>query len=62
MRLENFIDALYKAGWESSHDGQHDNIEALWRKLFPSTAELHDELIEADEHVKELQAAEDSGI
>jgi len=44
MRKQDFIDALYKAGWKSDGDAQWTNIEKLWRELFPVIAELEDEL------------------
>lgn len=44
MKLEDFIDALYKAGWQATTDAQHEKIEKMWRNLFPVVAELEDDL------------------
>lgn len=44
MKFNDFVDALYAAGWKSPNDAQHTYIEEFWRKLFPVVAELEDEL------------------
>lgn len=44
MRLAEFISELQKAGWEGVSDAQHESIEALHSKIFPSVASLEDEL------------------
>lgn len=33
ISLDDFVDALHKAGWRSVYDAQHTEIEKLWRKL-----------------------------
>ena len=43
MKRQEFIDALYAAGWEATGDAQWTMAAELHRKLFPSTAELEDE-------------------
>jgi len=43
MKRQEFIDALYDAGWESTRDAQWNGAKELHRKLFPSTAALEDE-------------------
>ncbi len=40
MKKRQFIDAVGCAGWEATHDAQHEGIEALWRQLFPVQAEV----------------------
>jgi hypothetical protein len=47
MRKQQFIDALYNAGWDAPHDAQHSKIEELHRKLFPVIADLEEELEDA---------------
>jgi hypothetical protein len=44
MRSQQFIEALYEAGWLAVHDAQHNNITELWKKLFPTVAELECEV------------------
>jgi hypothetical protein len=44
MRKQEFIDALYKCGWDSPHDAQHAQIAAFWAKLFPAVKRLEDDL------------------
>jgi len=56
MKRQEFIDALYKAGWEAVHDAQWTEIDKLWRELFPVIAELESELEQA---VMDLQVLTD---
>lgn len=58
MRLHNFIDALYEAGWRSSCDAQHSEIKELYAKLFPALAELEEELESAQSYIKALEQKE----
>jgi predicted transcriptional regulator YdeE len=44
MRLDNFVDSVRDAGWKNLGDAQHSEIEKLWRKMFPTVAELSDEI------------------
>lgn len=44
MKQQDFIDAIYLAGWRDNSDAQHKGIKALHRKLFPVVAALEDEL------------------
>ncbi len=44
MKLEEFIKALYDAGWRSISDAQHDGVKELHRKLWPVIAELEREV------------------
>jgi hypothetical protein len=48
MEYEEFIAALQDAGWRDTCDAQHDNIRALWERLFPLHAKLqkYDHLVE----------------
>lgn len=46
VRLENFIDELYKAGWQDTGDAKHVNIKYLHKQLFPVVAELEEEINE----------------
>ena len=55
MKLEDFIDDLYKAGWQAVGDAQHANIEKLWRELFPCVAQLSDELQEAEGELEQIR-------
>ena len=43
MKRQEFINELYKAGWECSSDAQWEGAKALHRKLFPTVAALEDE-------------------
>ena len=49
MRSKDFIDALYKAGWDSTADGQHSGAIKLWAELFPSVAHAENELWDLNE-------------
>ena len=44
MTLDDFIEALYKAGWTAFSDAQHAKIADLHKKLFPEIARLDSEL------------------
>ena len=33
MTLDEFIEALYKAGWRAPNDAQHQHIKELWEEL-----------------------------
>lgn len=33
MKLEDFVDALYGAGWVASNDAQHNHIRKVWKQL-----------------------------
>ena len=46
MRIDDFIEALYKAGWDSPSDAQHTNIRELHKKLWPELAKVDEELQE----------------
>ena len=43
MKFDDFVNALYDAGWGSSSDAQHSRIKELWRKLWPVIADLEEE-------------------
>ncbi len=43
MRRQQFIDAVYDAGWRPSLDAQHSEITKVWAKCFPTAASLEDE-------------------
>lgn len=49
MKKQEFIDALYEAGWSSPCDAQHENIGKLWRKMHPELAKMEDEMADAIE-------------
>jgi len=55
MTKQDFIKALYEAGWTAPGDAQHENIVQLWRKLNPGIAQLEDELEAAKEKIEELE-------
>ena len=44
MRFEDFVDALWQAGWRPMADAQHTEVRKLWEELFPVIAELENEL------------------
>lgn len=44
MRKQEFIDALYKAGWDSPHDAQWTGAEKLWAEIFPAVAKIEAEI------------------
>lgn len=48
MKQQDFIDALYSAGWEGIHDAQHTKIKALHKQIFPIIAELEEIIIALD--------------
>ena len=43
MKFDDFVNALYDAGWKSPCDAQHLRIKELWRKLWPVIADLEAE-------------------
>ncbi len=51
MRLQEFIDSLFAAGWTSSSDAQWTRIAALHKKLFPVIAQLESELEDANNEI-----------
>lgn len=53
MRLEDFKNALNKAGWNDVADAQHRGIEDLHKELFPIIAELEKENFELYYQVSE---------
>ena len=55
MKLEDFIEELYKAGWQSVADAQHTKIERLWRDMFPCVAKLSDELLDAESELEKIR-------
>ena len=44
MGKEEFIRKLREAGWKSTGDAQYQNITNLWKRLFPTIANLEEEL------------------
>ncbi len=48
MKLDDFIKALYDAGWRNCADAQHDGVKKLHRRLWPVIAELEQEVFELD--------------
>lgn len=44
MKSQEFIDAVYSAGWRPQLDAQHSEIYELWRVLFPTAAILEDDI------------------
>lgn len=48
MRFDDFVTALYAAGWRPVLDAQHTEIKTLWTKMFPVIAQLEDELNEKE--------------
>ena len=55
MELKDFIDALYKAGWDSPCDAQHLNVEKVWREMFPAMAKMHDKMVELEEDFEQMR-------
>lgn len=47
MRLKDFIEAMYEAGWRDNCDAQHLGIKALHKQLFPVIAEMEEEIEDA---------------
>ena len=46
MKRQDFIDALYSAGWRANNDAQWSGAASLHAKIFPSVAAMEDEIIE----------------
>ena len=44
MRKQQFIDAIYAAGWRPSLDAHHSEIAKVWATCFPTVAELEEEI------------------
>ena len=44
MRKQEFIDAVYAAGWRPSLDAQHSEIAKVWAQCFPTAAALEEEI------------------
>lgn len=51
MRLREFIDSLYDAGWTATSDAQWTRIAELHKKLFPVIAQLESELEDANNEI-----------
>jgi hypothetical protein len=61
MKRQEFIDALYEAGWEASHDAQWSGAGKLWRKIYPSVAAIQDEMSDAIE-AAHMAGQSDAGV
>jgi hypothetical protein len=61
MKRQEFIDALCEAGWDATHDAQWSGADKLWRKIFPSVAATHDEMIQAIE-AAHMAGQADAGV
>lgn len=48
MKQQDFINALYDAGWYNLGDEQHINIKYLHKQIFPIIAELEEIIITLD--------------
>ena len=59
MKLQTFLDELYKAGWRGTHDAQSAGVTRIWRNAYPAAAEYLDDLIAADSRIAELEAERD---
>lgn len=55
MEFDNFVDLLYNAGWQATHDAQHSHIQAVWELLFPVIAKLEKENKEVLDNIVKLQ-------
>lgn len=40
MKFDDFVDAIYNAGWRNPNDAQSTNIRVLWEKIFPAYVEI----------------------
>lgn len=40
MKRQEFVEAVYDAGWRATADAHHKGINALWEKLFPTAAAI----------------------
>lgn len=61
MRKQQFIDAVYAAGWKSDNDAQHRGISKVWEQLFPSLADLEKEVKEMIESAH-MAGQSDAGV
>ena len=51
MKQQDFIDALYAAGWDNIGDAQHTNIRYLHKQMFPIIAELEETIIDLESEI-----------
>lgn len=51
MKQQDFIDALYDAGWDNKNDAQHTNIKNLHKHLFPIITELEEIIIALESEI-----------
>lgn len=51
MKQQDFINALYDAGWDNIGDAQHTKIKALHIQIFPIIAELEEIIIALDSEI-----------
>ena len=59
MKKYDFIEKLHDAGWQGVADAQNTGIEALWKEIFPFSAELENELTDAEHDGDRLAATVD---
>ena len=57
MRLQDFIDSLFAAGWTSASDAQWTKIAKLHAEIFPVIAQLEVELEDANNEILEIREA-----
>ena len=41
MTFQEFVEALYKAGWNDPNDAQHTEIKKLWDELVAEGLKIH---------------------
>ena len=61
MKKQEFIDALYAAGWDSPHDAQGTKVNDLWRNIFPTAAAIQDDMEDAIESAH-MAGQRDAGV
>jgi len=54
MKFDAFVDALYRAGWNSPNDAQHTEIKKLWTDIFPSTADAENDIEDCCSEIRRL--------
>lgn len=55
MRLDDFINDLYLAGWKPDNDAQWHGVAAFHKKLFPVIAELEETIKDLENELFETQ-------
>jgi len=62
MKRQEFIDAVYDCGWIPRGDAQHEQINQLWDKLFPTASAYEDEMTDLYKALENQTQTDEAGV